>query len=136
MHPNRFYGIVMRTSGIEDRDRAERATAAVLQTLRKRLTFEESEQVAAQLPVALKAVWGQGEGSPREPMRIGLAEFFARVRHEAGLGADAEARWATLGVFAALKDQLSFGEAEDVLAQLPGALKELWAEAQSVGRVA
>jgi uncharacterized protein (DUF2267 family) len=36
----------------------------------------------------------------------------------------------TLAVFAALKEQLSPGEAEDVYAQLPKNLKELWAEAQ------
>ena len=136
MHANEFYRIVMRTSGIEDRHRAERATAAVLETLRKRLTFAEAEQLAAQLPVALQAVWGQGETAPREPMKMGLGEFCARVRHEAGLASDAEAQWATLGVFAALKDQLSFGESEDVVAQLPAALKELWVEAQSAPRVA
>ena len=32
---------------------------------------------------------------------------------------------------AALKEQLTPGEAEDVLAQLPKDLKELWAEAQA-----
>jgi uncharacterized protein (DUF2267 family) len=36
----------------------------------------------------------------------------------------------TLAVFAALKEQLSPGEADDVYAQLPKDLKELWAEAQ------
>jgi uncharacterized protein (DUF2267 family) len=42
-----------------------------------------------------------------------------------------EARWVTLAVFAALKEQLSPGEAEDVLAQLPKDLKEVWTEAQA-----
>jgi uncharacterized protein (DUF2267 family) len=36
----------------------------------------------------------------------------------------------TLAVFAALKAQLSPGEAEDVMAQLPKDLKEPWMEAQ------
>jgi uncharacterized protein (DUF2267 family) len=36
----------------------------------------------------------------------------------------------TLAVFGALKESLSPGEAEDVLAQLPKDLKELWAEGQ------
>jgi uncharacterized protein (DUF2267 family) len=37
----------------------------------------------------------------------------------------------TLAVFAALKEQLSPGEAGDVLAQLPKGLKEVWVEAQA-----
>jgi len=37
----------MRVAGVDDRAVAERATAAVLQTLRKRLTFEEAAHVAA-----------------------------------------------------------------------------------------
>jgi uncharacterized protein (DUF2267 family) len=36
-----------------------------------------------------------------------------------------------LAVFAALKEQISPGEAQDVMAQLPKDLKELWAEAQA-----
>jgi uncharacterized protein (DUF2267 family) len=52
------------------------------------------------------------------------------VKQEAGLASKPEARWMTLAVFAALKEQLSPGEAEDVFAQLPKDLKELWAEAQ------
>jgi uncharacterized protein (DUF2267 family) len=35
----------------------------------------------------------------------------------------------TLAVFAALKNQISPGEADDVLAQLPTDLKSLWLEA-------
>jgi uncharacterized protein (DUF2267 family) len=35
----------------------------------------------------------------------------------------------TLAVFGALKAQLSPGEADDVLAQLPKDLKEVWVEA-------
>jgi uncharacterized protein (DUF2267 family) len=61
------------------------------------------------------------------------AEFCARVQQEAGLASKREARWMTLAVFAALKEQLSPGEAEDVFAQLPKDLKEMWAEAQAEG---
>lgn len=132
MHPNTFYRTVMRTSGLDDRAAAERTTAVVFETLRKRLTVQEAAQVAEQLPVPLKAVWGRGETARRPPIRMDLAEFCARVRGEANLESAVQARWATLGVFAALKEQLSLGEGEDVFAQLPSDLKELWAEAQAV----
>ena len=131
MHPNRFYRTVMRASGLDQPARAERATATVFETLRKRLTVEEASQVGDQLPVPLKAVWGQGDPTHRLPMKMDLEEFCARVRQEAGLASEAQARWVTLGVFAALKEQLSLGEGGDVFAQLPRDLKELWAEAQA-----
>ena len=53
---------------------------------------------------------------------------------EAGLPAIKEARWTTLAVFGALKEALTPGEAEDVLAQLPKDLKEIWEEAQAEER--
>ena len=40
-----------------------------------------------------------------------------------------EARFLTIAVFAALKEQLSSGEADDVLAELPRDLKDVWEDA-------
>ena len=129
MDTNAFYRVVTRTLGIESRTKAETATAAVLHALRDRLTPEEAVHARAQLPAALKRVWDEGDDVDRRPLRMDLAEFHARVMREAGLASTREARWATLGVFAALKEQLTPGEAEDVMAQLPKELKEAWAEA-------
>jgi uncharacterized protein (DUF2267 family) len=56
-------------------------------------------------------------------------DFYERVRREAGLKSVREARFLTIGVFAALKEQLSGGEADDVLAQLPRDLKDVWEDA-------
>jgi uncharacterized protein (DUF2267 family) len=128
-----FYRTVMATSGDKNRDTARRTTAAVLHALRDRLMPEEADQVAAQLPHELKEVWAEGEPSARRPLKTHREEFYERVRREAGLESAAQARWSTLAVFAALKEQLSSGEAEDVLAQLPKDLKEVWADAQAQG---
>ena len=125
-----FYKTVMQTSGEQDRELATRATAAVFHALRDRLTPEEADQAQAQLPLELKEVWAEGERVEQAPLRLSQEEFYARVQREAGLPSPREARWMTLAVFAALKDQLSPGEAGDVFAQLPKDLKELWAEAQ------
>ena len=125
-----FYRTVMRTSGDHRRERAKRATAAVFHALRDRLTMEESQQVVAQLPAPLKDIWRAGEKAGRHPVKLHRPEFFERIKAEMGASAR-EARWITLAVFAALKEQLSPGEAEDVLAQLPKDLKEVWAEAQA-----
>ncbi len=125
-----FYKTVMQTSGEKDRELAKRATAAVFHALRDRLTPDEADQAQAQLPLELKEVWREGEPADREPLKLSREEFYERVKAEAKLGATRDARWMTLAVFAALKDQLSPGEAGDVFAQLPKDLKELWAEAQ------
>lgn len=126
-----FYRIVMETSGDRNREAAKRVTAAVLHALRDRLTAEEADQVAAQLPAELKRVWEEGERAERRPLKLKRPAFYERIRVEAALPSTRQARWQTLAVFAALKEQLSPGEAEDVLAQLPKDLKEVWAEAQA-----
>jgi uncharacterized protein (DUF2267 family) len=97
-----FYKIVMETSHERSREVAKRATTAVFHALRDRLTT----------------------------MKLSRAQFFERVRAKAKLATTRDAGWMTLAVLAALKEQLSPGEAEDVLAQLPKDLKELWTEAQ------
>ena len=124
-----FYKTVMAASGERDRERMRRAAAAVLHALRDRLTVEEADQAQAQLPLELKEVWAEGERVEQAPLRLSQEEFYARVQREAGLPSPREARWMTLAVFAALKEQLSPGEAGGVFAQLPKALKELWLEA-------
>jgi uncharacterized protein (DUF2267 family) len=124
-----FYRTVRERIGERDRDEAERGTAAVFHALRDRLTPEESAQVVAQLPARLKAVWEADEKAGRQPVKMHREEFYERVRQEVGLASDREAQWLTLAVFGALKAQLSPGESEDVLAQLPRDLKEVWVEA-------
>jgi uncharacterized protein (DUF2267 family) len=131
-----FYRNVMTASHRPYRDLAKRVTAAVFHALRDRLTPDEADQLAAQLPLELKDVWAAGEGFERPPVKMNRAEFLERVREEADLPSEREAQWATLAVFAALKAQLSPGEADDVLAQLPKDLKELWTEAQVTGDAA
>ncbi len=126
-----FYRTVMTTAGNDDRTLAKRATAAVFHTLRDRLTPEEADQVMAQLPIELKEVWEHGTHEGRRPVKLHRAEFFARVKEDVDLPSIKQARWMTLAVFAALKESLTPGESEDVWAQLPKDLKELWAEAQA-----
>jgi uncharacterized protein (DUF2267 family) len=130
MHTATFYRAVMDASADRRRDEAKRATAAVFHALRDRLTPEEAGQLAAQLPRELKQVWRAGEQAGRKPVKLHRPAFYHRVMKEAGLGSTRDARWMTLAVLGALKESLSPGEAEDVLAQLPKDLKELWAEAQ------
>jgi uncharacterized protein (DUF2267 family) len=129
MNTSLFYRTVMRASGIEDRFAARRGTAAVFHALRDRLTPQEADHVLAQLPRPLKDVWSEGDRLERRPARMNRAAFYARVREEADLATDRDARWMTRGVFAALREQLTPGESEDVAAQLPRQLEDVWSEA-------
>ena len=129
MTTERFYDAVIRTSHERSRTNAKRVTAAVFHALRDRLTPEEADHVVAQLPRELKDVWREGEATERQPVKMNRQEFYARVEREAGLTTTVQARWSTLAVFAALKEQLTPGEAQDVMAQLPKDLKEDWVEA-------
>ena len=108
-----FYRTVAKTGHQQDRKVVTRATAAVLHALRDRLTTDEADVAR------------------RRPIKMKRQEFYERVVQDAGLPSIREARWMTLAVFAALKEQISPGEARDVMAQLPQDLKELWDEAQA-----
>ncbi len=124
-----FYRTVIDETGQTDREAVKRGTAAVLHALRDRLTAEEARQAVAQLPRELKRVWAEGDAPGRRPVKMRRTEFYERVKRDAAIGSIREARFFTIAVFAALKAQLSPGEADDVMAQLPRDLKEVWEEA-------
>jgi uncharacterized protein (DUF2267 family) len=124
-----FYRTVIEETGQTDREAVKRGAAAVLHALRDRLTAEEARQAAAQLPRELKRIWGEGDLPGRRPVKLHRKEFYERVKRDAAIASIREARFFTIAVFAALKAQLSPGEADDVMAQLPRDLKEVWEEA-------
>jgi len=124
-----FYRRVLLEAGRPSLADSKRVTGAVFHALRDRLTPAEAEQAVAQLPRPLKLLWWEGQVEGRRPLKLHRREFLDRVRGEAGLASEREARVATQAVFAALKDQLSPGEADDVHAQLPRDLKSVWEDA-------
>ena len=60
MHRKEFLDKVQAATGIAEREKVERATETTLDTLRGRVTPDEAEDVAAQLPSDLKEMWGGG----------------------------------------------------------------------------
>ena len=115
-----FYRRVIDETGETNREAVKRGTAAVFHALRDRLTPEDAEQAVAQLPRDLKRVWEEGNTPGRKPIKLHRKEFYDRVKREAGLASVREARFLTIGVFTALKAQLSLyshGQA------LPGAVR-------------
>jgi uncharacterized protein (DUF2267 family) len=129
MKARHVYARVSVEGSIESLEDSRQATAAVLRALRDRLTPEEAEQAAAQLPQELKRLWATGQRPLRRPVKLRRRDFLERVRVDAGLQSLSQAEMVTDAVFAALKEQLSSGEASDIVAQLPRDLKSQWVRA-------
>jgi uncharacterized protein (DUF2267 family) len=129
MRAQKVYSRVAVEAGLDTLEQSRRATAAVLQALRDRLTPDEARQAAAQLPLELKELWAGGRPPLTRPLRLHRREFLERVRLDAELRSTAQAALVIDAVFGALKDQISEGEANDIMAQLPRDLKTQWARA-------
>lgn len=133
MNKGEFIHRVQALSGIAERDRAEKATGAVLGTLCGRLTSDEASDLEAQLPTGiddlckgnvLQEIMSKVSG----PSRLDREAFVERVRDKGGLRDANEAETVTIAVFRTLKEQISPGEAGDVASQLPTRLKVMWLE--------
>jgi len=129
MQPRVMHSRVGVEADLDSPDEARRATAAVLHALRDRLTPREAAQAAAQLPQELKDLWRAGSSTAWPPIKMHRREFLERVKSEGELADLPTAERVIDAVFAALKEQLSDGETDDILAQLPQDLKPVWRRA-------
>jgi len=129
MSATTFYRQVTDETGVADLALVKRGTAAVLRALRDRLTPDEARDVAAQLPRPLRQIWEAGADWGPRPAKLHRRELYERVKADASLASTREARAMVVAVFAALKAQISPGEGDDVAAQLPQDLREVWQEA-------
>ena len=114
------------------RNQAARIVRSVLHALRNRLSHEESFQLLAQLPMALKSVYVEGWKYSDNYIRLRRPEeFLDEIRKEdngmAGydFGNNQRAALATAAVFNVLFETISEGEGRDMLSTLPESLK-LW----------
>lgn len=105
---------------------AERSAVSVLCALEQRIMRNEAEDMEAQLPFKLQQLLHRCEIHEGEvPKRFGREEFIQMVA--ADLKAEPEqAEAIARAVFTTVRNQISEGEAEDVAAQLPPDLADLW----------
>jgi uncharacterized protein (DUF2267 family) len=110
----------------DDRALAWRVLRAYLQVLRDRLTIDEGAQLAAQLPHLLRGAFYEGFDPGHQPEKLRDAdELLARLVERAQLGDPAEASRAAAAATRVLRRHVTEGEMEDVLAQLPQAIREV-----------
>jgi uncharacterized protein (DUF2267 family) len=103
-----------------DRETAERAARATLQTLGERIAMGEARDLALQVPPEVSpwiATTTDAEG-------FGVDEFVRRVAEREGVDPDTAERHVT-GVFTALGQTVSFDEIDDTVAQLPTEFRRL-----------
>jgi uncharacterized protein (DUF2267 family) len=112
------------------KEKAGRIIRAVLHALRNRISHEESFQLLAQFPMALKGVYVEGWKFTKDYDRIThVNDFLNEIRKEDGelasfdFGNDEKATQAASTVFEGLSYFVSEGEMEDIIATLPKELK-------------
>jgi uncharacterized protein (DUF2267 family) len=127
---NEFINHVANELNTRDVDHAFRVTRCVLHALRNRLTLEESFQMMAQLPMAIKAVYVDGWQPGKDVPRIKhIDDFLNEVLSEygksipAGFAKPSEVRLAGEAVFKALARYVSAAEIKDVLGVLPAEMR-------------
>ena len=122
MNYGEFMKDVEERAGL-DRDQAEKAVRATLNTLAERLKGGEPKDLASQLPEELKETVlltaGRGSG-----MRIPVPDFIEIVADREGASPD-EARKHIEAVMGTLRDAVTEGEFDDVMAQLDPEYQEL-----------
>ncbi|WKX73654.1 DUF2267 domain-containing protein [Streptomyces sp. XD-27] len=105
-----------------DATEAERVTDAVLTALGERLAPESVGHLADQLPMPLADVLNDAQAAART---WGVEEFVSRVAGAVGTD-EASAETAARSVLSALADQVSRGELNKLLSQLPAGYAELF----------
>jgi len=133
MNKGEFIHRVQALTGIQERDRAEKATGAVLGTLCGRITNDEAKDLESQLPTGIDSmcrgnILQEIVAKVSGPNRLDRDAFVERVKDRGSLKDAAEAENVTIAVFRTLKEQITEGEAGDVAAQLPSKLKIMWLE--------
>ncbi len=108
-----FLEAVEERTAVADRAEAERSAVLVLQALCDRLTGAEAGDLLAQLPAQLKT----SVTVTRAALAMGADEFVDRIASELQVPRE-EARDRIRAVFGTLREAVSRGEFEDVLAQL------------------
>ncbi len=106
---------------------------AVLHTLRERITISESFHLLSQLPMFLKAIYVDKWKFSEKPLDIKTKEeFIAEVeRHQQQYG-EMEFSWSKSTeeiiqiVLSSLGKYISEGEYEDIIAQMPENIKEIF----------
>lgn len=133
MQAEEFVKRVRVRADLDDNEEALKATKAVMDTLRARISHQGGDNVAEQLPKELKQLWESGvldhilrmfSGSER----MDLGAFLARVASQLNLEDIRQAETVTRAVFSTMQEQITPGATAAVEHQLPPDILAFWRE--------
>ena len=127
MQYSEFIGQVQNRAKLATEEEALKATRAVLETLGNRLFTNESSHLAAQLPEEIGHFL---KDKPSE--KLSYDQFIYKIVEKEGVRTQ-DALYHARAVFEVVREAVSQGEIDDVKAQLPQDLENLF-EAGSAGQ--
>jgi len=124
---DQFVAAVRDRGEYADRSEADEVATWVLELLARRLTREEANDLAAQLPAPLaKAVQRRGD---QPAQTFGVEEFLHRVAERIG-ARPGTAEWDASAVLSTLAEAVSGGQLNQLLSQLPSGYAPLFGKAE------
>ncbi len=123
MKTDEFVAKVQRRAGLDSPESAVHVIRATLATLGERLAGGEVKDLASQLPPEIGTFLFEPMAGSGEP--FGLDEFFWRVSQRAGIDLQ-EASLQARVVISVLSEAVTMGEIENVRAQLPEDIRQMF----------
>lgn len=130
MNYDTFIDQVAQRAGVQS-EQAVDLTRGTLETLADRLTGGEALDLAAQLPQPLQTIM-RPRPSDEAADKVDADEFLRRVAARAGVD-QATARNGVRAVFTTVREAVTGGEFDDVMAQLPRDYREMVEPAMAPG---
>lgn len=95
------------------------ALRAVLQTLRDRMTIEETAHFSAQLPLLIRGIFYEGWDPTRVPIKMDKGRFLQRITQLGNFTEEVDTEQTVRVIMQSLKSFVNAGEIEDVKGILP-----------------
>ena len=116
----------------EDLQGAIRKMTAVLHTIRDMITIQESLHLISQLPLYIKGLyvsdWHLGEKKKIKDKNEFIDQLISQNAQTgvSDFGLDEIAMGTVKGIIRVLRNHISQGQIDDIVAQFPKALKDIW----------
>ena len=123
MTEQEFVRKVQERLGLATEDEAMAASKSVLAATADRITRDEANDLASQLPGNLRDLV-KGRGGPVQKMDA--ETFIHRIESDLDLQSEEQAAGVTQAVFSVLKEAVTEGEWEDVVSQFPRELQTMF----------
>jgi len=125
MTKDEFLSAVQERLGLVDKEEAETAVRSVLAATADRLTPEEANDLASQLPHEFAEFIRRRTGGVQ---KMDYETFISRIQHDLDLESPEQAERVARGVLSVVRDAVGEGEWQDVVSQMPMDMKEMFVQ--------